>query len=111
MQMDATTGAITHIFNTVPNGCQGGSIWSSPTIDTVAGVIYISTGNPGPCSTSEPHAPALIKLRASDLTFLDAWQVPSNDQIGDSDFGATPTLFDTTIAGARKQLVGIVNKI
>jgi len=110
VQIDVSTGVITHTFNTVPNGCQGGSIWSSPTIDTAAGVIYVSTGNPGPCSTAEPYAPALVKLRVSDLSFLDAWQVPSNDQIGDSDFGATPTLFDATIAGVKKHLVGLVNK-
>jgi polyvinyl alcohol dehydrogenase (cytochrome) len=110
VQMDASTGAITHTFNTVPKGCQGGSIWSSPTIDTTAGIIYVSTGNPGPCSVAEPYAPGIVKLRASDLSFLDSWQVPQNDQIGDSDFGATPTLFTATIARVKKQLVGMVNK-
>jgi len=110
VQMDAGTGAITHTFNTVPTGCQGGSIWSSPTIDTAAGVIYVSTGNPGPCSVAEPYAVAILKLRASDLSLLDSWQVPQNDQIGDSDFGATPTLFAATIARTKKQLVGMVNK-
>jgi outer membrane protein assembly factor BamB len=110
VQMDARTGVITHTFNTVPNRCLGGSIWSSPTIDTAAGTIYISTGNPGTCGTTELYAPALIKLRASDLSFLDAWQVPAKKQIDDSDFGATPTLFDATIAGVKKQMVGAVNK-
>jgi outer membrane protein assembly factor BamB len=110
VQMDTSTGKITHIFNTVPDGCLGGSIWSSPTIDVQAGTVYVSTGNPGTCSTTEPYAPALIKLRASDLTLLDVWQVPLKNQIDDSDFGATPTLFDATISGVQKQLVGLVNK-
>jgi len=110
VQMDASTGVITHTFNTVPNRCLGGSIWSSPTIDTAAGIIYVSTGNSGSCSTEEPYAPALIKLRASDLSVLDAWKVPLKDQVGDSDFGATPTLFDATIAGVKVQMVGTVNK-
>lgn len=110
VQMDASTGVLTHTFDTVPNGCVGGSIWSSPTIDMAADTIYISTGNAGNCSKAEPYAPALVKLRASDLSFLDAWQVPLNKQIDDSDFGATPTLFETTIAGVKKQMVGAVNK-
>jgi len=110
VQMDASTGVITHTFNTVPKGCLGGSIWSSPTIDTADGAVYISTGNPGSCRTTEPYAPALVKLRASDLSFLDAWQVPLHKQIDDSDFGATPTLFDATIAGVKKPMVGVVNK-
>jgi len=110
VQLDASTGAITHTFDTVPKGCQGGSIWSSPTLDTAAGTLYVSTGNPGPCSRAEPYAPAIVKLRVSDLAVLASWQVPQNDQIGDSDFGATPTLFTATIAGVKKQLVGMVNK-
>jgi polyvinyl alcohol dehydrogenase (cytochrome) len=110
VQMNASTGVITHTFNTVPNKCLGGGIWSSPTIDTAAGIIYVSTGNSGSCSTPEPYAPALVKLRASDLSVLDAWQVPPKDQVGDSDFGATPTLFDATIAGVKKQMVGTMNK-
>jgi polyvinyl alcohol dehydrogenase (cytochrome) len=110
VQMDASTGVITHTFNTVPNRCLGGSIWSSPTIDTAAGIVYVSTGNSGSCSTAEPYAPALIKLRASDLSVLDAWKVPPKDQVGDSDFGATPTLFDAMIAGVKIPMVGTMNK-
>ena len=110
VQMDAGTGVITHVFKTVPDGCVGGSIWSSPTIDVQAGTVYVSTGNPSHCWTAEPYAPALIKLRARDLALLDAWQVPQRQQIPDSDFGATPTLFEARIAGVQKQLVGVVNK-
>jgi polyvinyl alcohol dehydrogenase (cytochrome) len=110
VQMDIQTGMITHTFKTVPNGCIGASIWGSPTVDAAADAIYFATGNGGRCSKPEPYGVALVKLRASDLSFLDAWQVPANKQIGDSDFGSTPTLFDATIGGVTKQLVGLVNK-
>jgi len=111
VQMDIRTGIVMHTFKTVPNGCLGASIWGSPTIDAAADSIYFATGNGSHCKKKpEPYAVALIKLRASDLTFLDAWQIPPSDQIGDSDFGTTPTLFDATIAGVTKQLVGVVNK-
>ncbi len=110
VQMDIQTGRITHTFKTVPNGCIGASIWGSPTVDAAADAIYFATGNGGQCSKPEPYGVALVKLRASNLSFLDAWQVPRGKQIGDSDFGSTPTLFDATIRGVTKQLVGIVNK-
>jgi len=107
IQLNASTGAIQHTFNVVPNGCLGGGIWSSPTIDAAAGTIYTSTGNPGTCSTSEHYTIALVELSASDLSFKQVWQVPTSEQISDGDFGATPTLF-TNSTGT--PVVGLENK-
>jgi len=110
VQMDAATGSTIHTLNTVPDGCLGGSVWGSPTLDMVDGSIYFATGNGGRCSKPEPYAVALVKLRAKDLSFIAAWQVPPSQQIPDSDFGSTPTLFDVTIGGITRHLVGVVNK-
>lgn len=111
LQLDATTGTILHTFYVVPNGCAGGTVWSSPAIDEATGTIYISTGNgAGACSPNEKYAQAIVKLKASDLSFLDAWQVPASQHGGDSDFGATPTLFTATYGGSTHDLVGAVNK-
>ena len=107
IQLDATSGSIQHAFNVVPSGCTGGSVWSSPTIDEAAGTVYISTGNQGSCSTSESNTIALVELSASDLSFIHHWQVPASQQIGDGDFGATPTLFTTT---SGTPMVGLENK-
>jgi len=41
---------------------------------------------------------------------LDAWQVPRSQQIPDSDFGTTPTLFEATIDEVQHQLIGLANK-
>jgi outer membrane protein assembly factor BamB len=106
IQLDATTGSIQHTFNVVPSGCTGGSVWSSPTIDEAAGTVYISTGNQGPCSSSESNTIALVELSASDLSFIHHWQVPASQQISDGDFGSTPTLF--TASGT--PMVGLENK-
>jgi polyvinyl alcohol dehydrogenase (cytochrome) len=107
VQMNAATGAIQHIFNTVPTGCIGASIWSSPAIDAAAGTVYVSTGNQGSCSSTENYAIALIELNASTLSVIGSWQVPASQQIGDGDFGASPTLF-TTSSGT--PMVGLENK-
>jgi polyvinyl alcohol dehydrogenase (cytochrome) len=112
VQLNRVTGAVQHIFNLVPNGCIGGGVWSSPTIDTNAGTIYFTTGTPPPpCDDDNPLAPAMVELRASDLSFVGSWTLPVAQQEGtDADFGATPTLFTGVINGTSQPLVGAINK-
>ena len=112
VQLDAVTGQVQHVFNVVPDGCLGGSVWGSPTIDPSDGSVYVATGNPDQCSSPETYAYALLKLRASDLSLLDYWSVPPAEQFEDVDFGGTPTLFTGTVtpAGLRRPLIGLVNK-
>ncbi len=110
VQLNAVTGQVTNSFLTVPNGCVGGGVWNSPTIDQPAGALYFVTGNGGTCSTGEPYTPAIIKLRASDLSFISYWQVPPSQQEKDGDFGATTTLFKATINGVAQNMVGVINK-
>ena len=109
--LNATTGAITGTADMVPNGCIGGGIWSSPTVDTAAGTIWVTTGTPHACSNGTTYAPSIVELRASDLSVLGSWTVPvSSQSAGDPDFGSTPTLFTATINGQVRSLVGAVNK-
>ena len=110
VQMDVSTGVVQHTFNVVPNGCTGGSVWGSPAIDAAAGTLYFGTGNRGRCSQPTPFAVALVELSASNLAFIGSWQVPASQQVPDSDFGSTPTLFQATIGGVLQQLVGLENK-
>lgn len=109
-KLDAQTGAIQQVFNVVPDGCTGGSVWGSPTIDTAAGTVYFATGNDGSCSSTEPYATSLVELNASNLAYVGSWKVPVAQQIVDSDFGSTPTLFNASIGGQNTPLVGIANK-
>ncbi len=112
VQLDANTGAIQHVANMTPNGCVGAGIWPSPAIDPSDGSVYVTTGTPNACHNAGPNlAPAIVKLRASDLTILSSWTVPTSEQqFGDEDFGATPTLFTATINGVPRALVGAMNK-
>jgi len=104
VQLNASNGAIQHTYNVVPNGCTGGGVSGSPTIDQSTGNIYIATGNPGSCG-GESNAPAVVEL-TSNLSFVRHWQVPSSQQVNDSDFVNTPTLF----TGGGTQMVGVANK-
>ena len=110
IQLNASTGSIQHVFNTVPNGCTGASVWGAPTVDAAAGTIYFATGNAGSCSSGEPYAESVMEVKASDLMFIHHWQIPTNQQLFDTDFGNTPTLFTATIKGALTQMVGIGGK-
>jgi outer membrane protein assembly factor BamB len=110
LQLNRVTGALQNTFNVVPKGCTGGGVWGSPTVDAVAGTIYFATGNAGNCTRSEPLAPALVEVRASDLSLVGSWAVPPAQQSEDSDFGSTPTLFSGVIGGQSQPLVGVINK-
>lgn len=108
--LNASNGAIVHTFNSVPAGCVGGGIWSSPTFDTSDGSIYITTGTQGSCSADHISI-GIVQLRASDLTYEGSWQIPLNQRLTqDADFGGTPTLFTATINGTLQKLVGAVDK-
>src|SRR5215467_5762258 len=96
VQLNRVTGALQNIYNIVPNGCVGGGVWGSITVDAAAGTLYFATGTPGNCPASL-GGPSLIELRASDLSFVGLWTVPLGEQDSDPDFGSTPTLFTGTI--------------
>jgi polyvinyl alcohol dehydrogenase (cytochrome) len=110
LKLNRVTGALQNTFNVVPRGCTGGGVWGSPTVDAAAGTIYFDTGNSGNCSRSEPRAPAVIEVHASNLSLVGKWAVPPAQQGEDSDFGSTPTLFNGVIGGQSQPLVGVINK-
>jgi hypothetical protein len=110
IQLNRVTGALQNIFNVVPNGCTGGGIWGSPTLDAAAGTIYFDTGTPSPDCPSTPGGPSLYEVHASDLTLVGSWTIPVAQQITDADFGSTPTLFNGVIGGQSVPLVGMVDK-
>jgi outer membrane protein assembly factor BamB len=110
LQINRVTGALQNTFNVVPNGCTGGGIWSSPTLDAAAGTIYFTTGTPSPDCPSTPGGPSMLELRASDLSLVGSWTIPVAQQTPDADFGATPTLFNGVIGGQSVPLVGAIDK-
>ncbi|HLM91826.1 MAG TPA: PKD domain-containing protein [Thermoplasmata archaeon] len=84
--------AASHVFDTVPTGEDGGSIWTTPAVDPTANTVWITTGNEA--SGYPPFVNAIIGLNATTLNLSGSWQVP-NVTGQDSDFGSTPTLLTT----------------
>ncbi len=112
VQLNASTGAIQNAFNTAPNGCTGSGVSSSVAIDTSNGTLYVSTGNGNTCPQPGEYGQSVIKLNASNLSFISSWQVPASQlqQNTDPDFISSPTLFTATIGGTTHRLVGVANK-
>jgi outer membrane protein assembly factor BamB len=100
VKVSASTGQIQATFNVVPNGCNGGGVWSTPVI-TSDGKVYFSTGNPGGCN--EPYATAVVELNASDLSLVGYSHI--NTGSGDWDFASV-----TPFSANGTNYVGAINK-
>ena len=89
--VDLATGAAA-VKPLVAEGRQGGGIWSSISIDEGARLVFASTANRIGDISAEPLAQSIVSLRADTLDVVDHWQNPTT--LENSDFGASPTLFD-----------------
>jgi polyvinyl alcohol dehydrogenase (cytochrome) len=108
--LDQATGAQVWKTYTVPDGFNGGPVWSTPAIDTQTGRLFVGTGN-GLTPPAAPTTDAVLMLDAQTGALLDHFQATANDAFSgtdasagpDYDFGASPNL----IAGTNgRKLVG-----
>jgi polyvinyl alcohol dehydrogenase (cytochrome) len=103
-----STGAAVATYFTVPSGSVGGSVWSSPAVNS-SGSVFVTTGNNDPNSRSAGDSISIVRL-SSTLARQGIWTVPSTMLGQDDDFGASPTLFSATVNGTRTPMVGACNK-
>jgi polyvinyl alcohol dehydrogenase (cytochrome) len=101
-KLNATTGAMQANVST------GGGVWGTPSIDSATGMMYVPVGSPTGGGTN--FAFSLLEVRASNLSVVAHYTIPKSEQLSDGDFGSVPTLFDATIGGVRRHLVGLGNK-
>ncbi|MFT5425583.1 MAG: glucose dehydrogenase [Gammaproteobacteria bacterium] len=94
----------------------GGSIWTTPAIDTKLGLIYFGTGNPSPNMEdgSRPgdnlHACSLIALDIKTGELKWFYQQIPHDRWG-YDVASPPVLFDLKIDGKTIRAVGQASKV
>jgi uncharacterized protein (TIGR03437 family) len=80
----------------VPDGALGGGVWSTPAIDEQNSVLYVTTGNADvQDDTSGSFGSALLALDATTLEIRAWFFKPIPDFDSDSDWGSSPTLFQT----------------
>jgi len=125
LALDAKTGREKWRFYTVPMGSEpgadswknpetaahgGGGMWTSYTLDTATGELFVPVGNPAPDYSPDWRPGA--NLYTDSVVVLDAptgklkWyhQFKANDGL-DYDFGAPPALY-TSAAGAKLLAAG-----
>jgi len=122
--LDATTGKVIWTFQLVPTGdapgaetwpkdvhVGGGSTWTSYTLDTEAGVLYVPTCNPGPDFSGEYRPGA--NLYTGSIVALDAktgklrtWYQLVPHDVHDWDQAATPALIVTKAGRKRAMAAG-----
>jgi alcohol dehydrogenase (cytochrome c) len=125
MGYDAATGRELWRFYTIPMGSEpgaetwhvpqtakrgGGGMWTSYTLDTLTGDLYVPVGNPAP--DFAPHARPGDNLFTNSVVVLDAtsgrlkWWFQATPRDGfDWDVGAAPMLY-TTRTGEPRVVVG-----
>ena len=114
--IDASSGQILWHSYTVPSGDDGGAIWSSPSIDTSTGLIYVGDGN-AYHSPAAPTTDSILVFNQSGA-LVKSFQATSGDVFNgvnnltglDLDFGASPnllTLRDGTKAVGLGQKAGV----
>jgi outer membrane protein assembly factor BamB len=104
-EYDQATGSLVAFYQTYPGHSVAPSIWSAAAVSTASASVFVTTGNgPGGDSVS------VVRLGASGLARMDAWQVPGGQHGADSDFGGSPTLFSALLGGVSTAMVGACNK-
>jgi alcohol dehydrogenase (cytochrome c) len=130
--IDATTGDIKWVFNTIPQGPQddgweiakatwgsgaraGGGIWTQPAIDPELGMIYFNAGNPSPDYDGSARVGmnlftnSTIALNLATGKLVWHHQIIHHD-IWDWDLVTAPVLFDVTLAGRTIKGIGVPSK-
>lgn len=84
------------IAHLVPDGQQGGGLWTTPAINSQTNTLFLDTGNPGnpsDLSSAGNLSEALISMDATSLQVKSLFRLPDSELNGDFDWGSSPTLF------------------
>lgn len=109
MAFNQSTGEEIGEWHSLPPNEVGASIWSSPSV-LPGGTVIVTTGNAYPNSGQPLYNESVVRLNGTNLQLLDAWQVPKSQQVGDGDFGGSPTQFTADVDGTETAMVGACNK-
>jgi outer membrane protein assembly factor BamB len=102
LRVDLATHAIDSVWNVVPDGRQGGTIWTVPRVDRARNRLFVTTGN-----GEDTYAESIVAVDIASFQALDSWKLSATERIADSDWGTSPTL----LSDARgRRLVAAANK-
>lgn len=97
------TGALIGTYRTAASGETSGVPTIYTSVAASSDSVYATTGD-----GTVGDAYSIVRLRASDLAKLEAWQIPNPSE--DGDFNASPAFFEATLNGVTTTMVGACNK-
>ena len=103
-----TSGQKLAAFHSNRAGDLGGDIWSSALV-TGDGSVYVDTGNQA-TNGAIGRSDSIIRLDPQTLKEKDIFTIPPAQQVGDGDFGSSPTTWTASLGGVPTQMVGACNK-
>ncbi len=104
---DRRTGRLLARFTSVPPGQIGGGVWTTPGVSVDGRHVLLTTAS-GP-----PHVAgvnSLFELDSATLRKEASWSIPASEQVLDSDFGSSPTMFRADVGQGDEPLVAACNK-
>jgi outer membrane protein assembly factor BamB/regulation of enolase protein 1 (concanavalin A-like superfamily) len=101
LQVSLSAHQVVNTLNLVPDGSQGGGIWTSPAYDQALNEIFTVTGTE--TSDAETYAQAVIGINASTLAVTDYYHLPEEQAVADSDWTTSTGLY--TAANGTPMLV------
>jgi outer membrane protein assembly factor BamB len=105
LQVNLVTHQTSNVWKTVPDGQVGVSIWTNPVVDPATNTIFVTTGNRS--QASQQYGESIVGLDATTLAVKGSWSPNLSGTTDDSDFGASPTLFNDA---SGRPLVGAADK-
>lgn len=94
----------------------GGSVWTTPAVDTARGLLFIGTGNPAPQmdDATRPgdnrHSISLVALELATGKLRWAYQQVPHDRWG-YDVASPPALFTLDVDGKPREVVAQAGKV
>lgn len=113
---DRRTGTERWRYRTAEPPYNGVGVWSTPSFDAAANTVYLTTGN-NYTEAAGPTSDSIVALDVAtgevrwmrQVTTGDVFTIP-NPISEDSDLGTNPILFDATIDGVERKLLGAGQK-
>lgn len=102
LRVDLASHAIDGVWDVVPSGRLGGSIWTTPVVEPGSGRLFVTTGN-----GDDPFAESIVAVDPSSLMPMDSWKLGAGEEVSDSDWGTSPVLFADS---SGRRLVAAANK-
>jgi hypothetical protein len=111
VQVNQSTGQVAATWYSMATGVDGGGVWSSPSVTSDGSRVFATTGSTYAPPYDQGEAYSIASIDAATMSEVDHWTIPSTSRpCCDSDFGATPALFQATISGTVTPMVAACNK-